>query len=388
MNIGNYDILIVGSGFAGGIIAYLSAKAGKRVLLLEKRNHIAGNMYDEIDEETGLLLQKYGPHSFHTDNKQVYDLITEIGEWEPFTLQARVEIKGKMTPSPFNFTTIDMYFPKEKGAKIKKHLVDAYDYAPKVTILEMLEHDDPVIREYAEFLFEEDYRPYTVKQWGISPKDLDISVLRRVPVRLSYIDQYFDDKYQMLPVGGFSEFFKKMLDNPNITVSLSVDALDRIKPEYESGTMLFDGQTLNIPVVYTGALDELMEHKFGKLPYRSLHFEYVRSFPAHFQEATGIAYPFAKGYTRVIDYSNMPVQDINNRSVLVYEYPVEYGSELGEIPYYPTLTKDSQNMYSCYLEHMQRIPNLYPCGRLADFKYYNMDNAIERAMDVFNTIKF
>ena len=182
---GEFDYLVIGAGFAGSVVSYLAAKDGKKSLVLEKRDHIAGNMYDEVDEETGILVQRYGPHSFHTVDEEIYKFVCSIGEWEPYTLRARVEIEGKLTPSPFNFATVDQYFEPDKAMEIKTHLVNEFDYAPKTTIVKLLNSDDPVIKEYAQFLFEKDYKPYTSKQWGIAPEELAISVLERVPVRLN-----------------------------------------------------------------------------------------------------------------------------------------------------------------------------------------------------------
>lgn len=382
----DYDYLVVGSGFAGSIIAYLAAKAGKRSLILEKRSHIAGNMYDEIDEETGILVQRYGPHTFHTKDKAIYDFVVSIGEWEPYTLRARVDIQGKLTPSPFNYQTVDDFFPFEKAKEIKRRLAKTFDFAPVVTIPKLLNNDDPLIREYAAFLFENDYKPYTAKQWGIAPEELDISVLERVPVRLSYDDKYFDDRYQMMPVGGFTKFFEAMLDNPLIDIVTECDALEHIHLEEESGTIQFDGKKLQIPLIFTGALDELFQHKFGVLPYRSLSFDYRVFDTPSYGETSGIAYPMAEGYTRTTEFSKLPQQDGFDKTIVAFEYPEKYGTEKGKLPYYPILTEASKQLYVRYLEHASRYPNLYPCGRLADFKYYNMDQVVARAIEVFNKI--
>ena len=383
-----YDILIVGCGFVGGVIAYLAAKDGKRVLVLERRSHIAGNMYDETDPDTGILVQKYGPHSFHTMDDIVYDFVTSVGEWYPFTLTARVYMLGKAVPSPFNFTAIETFFEPQKAHAIKKRIVDVYRYEPKKTITELLKSDDPLIKEYADFLFESDYRPYTVKQWGIKPEDLDISVLSRVPVRLNYIDRYFDDKYQMMPEGGFTSFFDRLLEDDLIDVVLNCDALEHLTPDTFTGHILFDGEALDIPVVFTGPTDELFWHRFGKLPYRSLRFEQKTLDIESFQDAPGVAYPEAKGYTRIMECTKLPVQDGKGKTIVIYEYPEEYGSEKGKEPYYPVLTAESADMYKQYATLAEGIKNLYLCGRLADFKYYNMDQAILRALKVYKTIGF
>ncbi len=382
------DILIVGCGFTGSIIAYLAAKRlNKKVLIIDKRNHIGGNMYDEYDENTGILVQKYGPHSFHTNNKDVFKLLREIGEWEPFVLRARAEIKGELTPSPFNFTTIEQYFTCEQANEIKTHLCEKYDYQSKATIVDMLHSEDKIISEYAKFLFEQDYRPYTSKQWGIQPEELDISILKRVPVRLSYIDQYFDDQFQVQPKNGYTEFFYKMLDVDGIEIRLSTNARDIL--DIKDNNIYFEGEKLNIPVIYTGPLDELFDCKFGKLPYRSLSFEYKTLDTPTFQPTPGVAYPFADGYTRVTEFSKlMTCPPKTDKTIVAYEYPEVYGSEKGKEPYYPILTENSINTYQKYVEIAKNIQNLYPCGRLGNFKYYNMDNAIESAISIFENLKW
>lgn len=381
----SYDLIVVGCGFAGSTIAYLAAQKGKRVLIYEKRAHIAGNMYDEFNDE-GILVQKYGPHSFHTNKKEVYDFITSIGEWYTYILRARVLIDGRYTPSPFNFKTIDDYYDMEKAEMLKKHLLEYYDNADKVTIVEMLEANDPLIKEYAELLFEKDYRPYTAKQWGIDPNDLDISVLRRVPVRLTYVDRYFDDKWQVMPKGGFTEFFKKMLDNENIHIRLNCDILEHLKLDEINKKILIDGEELNVPLVYTGAIDELFNLKYGKLPYRSLYFDFKTLDIEGYQETPGVAYPMAEGYTRITEYTKIPVQNVKGKTTIAIEYPVPYGSEKGKEAYYPILTNESQRMYKKYEDEVKKYPNLFLCGRLADFKYYNMDDVIQRAFDIFRNI--
>lgn len=382
----DYDLIVVGSGLTGSLVAYLAAKKNKsRVLIIEKRAHIGGNMYDEVDKETGILIQRYGPHSFHTDKKEIYELMREIGEFVPYTLRARVEIKGKLTPSPFNFTTIDTFFDHDKAAEIKKHLVDCFDYAPKVTIKELLSCGDPVIKEYADFLFENDYRPYTAKQWGIAPEELDPSVLARVPVRLSYIDAYFDDRYQMMPKGGFTKFVEKMLSNPLIDIKTNIDATEVLKTDSD-GSLYLNGEKVTVPVVYTGPLDELFSCCFGKLSYRSLRFDYKTYDTPSFQETSGVAFPKAEGYTRTTEFSKLPYQYGHEKTVVAYEYPEKYGSVDGKIPYYPILTKETQASFAKYKAKADKYKLLFPCGRLADFRYYNMDDAAARAVAVYDNL--
>lgn len=388
MHVNDYDLIVVGSGFVGSVTAYLAAKEGRRVLLLERRDHIGGNMYDYVDSETGICVQKYGPHSFHTNDDCIYDFVTSIWQWYPFTLTARVEMQGRFTPSPFNFSTIEEYFPSEKAREIQKNIAEEFRYAPKATILELLSSTNQVVREYANFLFENDYRPYTAKQWGIAPENLDISVLSRVPVRFDYIDRYFDDRYQMMPEKGFTAMFEKLLEDPLIDVRLKEDALNHFKADAEQGILLYENVILDIPVVYTGAVDELFRGKYGRLPYRSLQFELKSLETESFQPTPGVAYPLAEGYTRVTEYTKLPPQNGNGKTIIAYEFPIDYAPDKDLEPYYPVLTAQSREIYKCYTEDVKKIHNLYPCGRLADFKYYNMDQAILRALEVYGEIAY
>lgn len=376
-----YDIIIVGSGFAGSTIAYKAAKKGKKVLVLEKRKHISGNMYDYTDEN-GILVQKYGPHTFHTNNEIVFDFINEIGDWQEYKLRARVYIDGKYTPSPFNFKTIDDFFDVSEAEEIKKHLKSKYPDRNAVTIVELLECDDDVIKKYAEFLFEKDYRPYTSKQWGIKPEELDISVLKRVPVRLDYTDGYFDDKYQLMPKTSFYDIFKNMLSSKNIDIVTSCDANGKFK--FQENEIYFENEKLDVPLVYTGPIDELFDCKFGKLPYRSLKFDFQTHNVDSYQETSGVVYPMAKDFTRITEFKKIPIQNIKGVSSIAVEYPVKYTD--GNEPYYPILTSESILKYNNYLELAKKYSNLYLCGRLADFKYYNMDNVIEKALTVYDEI--
>lgn len=378
----NPDIIIAGSGFAGSVVAYLAAKAGKRVVLYERRNHIAGNMYDEYMD--GVLVQRYGPHTLHTNRKEVMDLLEEIGAWEPYTLRARVMIRGRATPSPFNFRTIDDYWPPEKAERLKRCMQAEFPRKEKVPVLQLAQSGDPLVREYAQFLIDEDYRPYTAKQWGIPPEQLDVSVWNRVPVRLSYKDGYFDDAWECLPKGGYARFFEKMLASPLIEVRLGEDALEHLEARPEA--MLWDGAPLTVPLVYTGALDELFGSRFGRLQYRSLRFEYETLEMESYQEACGVAYPKAEGFTRITEYTKLPEQRGLGRTVIAREYPVPYGE--GAQPYYPVLTQETQRLADRYRALAERIARLHLCGRLAEFRYYNMDEAVWAAMGLARKLGF
>lgn len=371
--------LIVGCGLTGSVIGRELAEAGHLVTIWDKRNHIGGNMYDYRDEH-GIVVHKYGPHCFHTNNKMLYDYMCTFNQWRPFRILCQAVIDGIATPSPFNFQTIDDFYSKEDAKKLKEALIENYPGREFVTVVEALESPIKIIREYAEFLFEKDYSLYTAKQWGMSPSEIDPSVLKRVPLRLSYKDGYFDDEFQILPVTTYEDFFKNILDHPNINVCLCVDALEHIKMDEERNTVLVDGDG-NYTVVYTGALDELFGCHYGKLPYRSLRFEWKYEEINSFQGAPLVAYPQEEGYTRIVEYKKLPPQDVKGTSYAV-EYPLPYKKGENVDPYYPVLTEESQSLYSKYKEMALKYFNLIPCGRLADFKYYNMDQCLERSLSI------
>lgn len=251
----------------------------------------------------------------------------------------------------------------------------------------MLECEDDRIREFAHFLFENDYKPYTAKQWNLDPSEINPLVLKRVPIVLSYGDTYFYDKYEFIPSNGYVELFKNIIDFPNITVELNVDAIDYIRIDDASKRMLYNSEECKI--IYTGAIDELFGYKFGALPYRSLYFDFQSKATNSFQNVAIVAYPQAEGYTRVTEYTKMPFQDCDGWTCAAYEYPVPYdkNAEKGNEPYYPVLTDESQNRYAKYKKYAEAFKNLTLVGRLAEFKYYNMDQVILRALGTYKSLE-
>lgn len=371
------EYLVVGAGLCGGVIARELAERGKKVTLWERRDHIGGNMYDYVDEH-GFLVQKYGPHTFHTNEKKLYDYMCRFEQWQDYKLTCGAVWEGKYTPTPFNFTTIDTFYPAEKAELLKEKLKKAFSGRDTATVVEVLAHPDEDIRGYAEFLFRNDYAPYTAKQWGISPTEIDPSVLKRVPLRFSYDEGYFGDDYQVMPRHSFTHFFENLLHHPDITVQLGIDALERLR--IRDGKLMLDGEVCRIPVVYTGALDELFDREYGRLPYRSLRFEWRYTDESSVQEAPVVAYPQEPGFTRITEYKKLPPQEGRGSSYAL-EYPLTYDGTDSAEPYYPVLTEESQKQYAQYRDAAEKIPNLILCGRLADFKYYNMDQALERALE-------
>jgi len=372
------EYLIVGCGLSGAVIARQLAERGKQVVILERRGHIGGNMYDYVDEH-GFLVQKYGPHTFHTKKKELYDYMCRFVQWQPFKLICGSVWDGKYTPTPFNFSTIDTFYPAGTASMLRAKLQKAFAGREFAAVVEVLQHPDPDIHAYAEYLFQKDYAPYTAKQWGVAPSEVDLSVLHRVPLRFSYNEGYFDDPWQALPKPSFTAFFQGLLEHPNITVKLNVEALNHLR--IQRNQLHWDGRLLTIPVVYTGALDELFDHIYGVLPYRSLQFKWMYSQQNSIQSAPVVAYPQEKGYTRITEYKKLPPQDGHGTSYAV-EYPLQYQKGRDLEPYYPVITAESREQYEKYRILAESIPALVCCGRLADFQYYDMDQALERALDV------
>lgn len=372
---------IIGSGIVGCVIAHELADKGNQVQIFERRSHFGGNIYDYVDEH-GIRIHKYGPHIFHTKNEQVWDYVSGLCKWSDYNLVCGAVIDGVCVPTAFDYTSVDTFFPNE-AEKIKDHIRRVYGDRGSAPVLELLNSTDPYIRKFAEFLYEKDYAPYTAKQWGIEPEKVDPSVLERVPIRFSYDSKYFNDPYQVMPVNGYIELIENLINHDNITISLEKDALDLIS---------FDDKRIQImknpedyTVVYTGPIDELFGCRFGKLPYRSLRFEWKYEQIESFQDMPVVAYPQERDYTRITEYKKLPYQNVIGTSYAV-EYPIPYRQGEDNEPYYPVATEESIKLFEKYVGLAKGIDNLICCGRLADFKYYNMDQAIERALEVSDSL--
>lgn len=376
--------LIVGCGIVGCTVARILADRGWTVRIVDRRDHIGGNLYDYRDEHE-ILVQQYGPHIFHTNSERVFEFISRFSRWNPFNLVCGAVIDGICTPTAFNLKTIDLFFDRAKAEEIKQHIRDRFPGRESATVVELLDCDDAVIRDYAQFLFDKDYSLYTAKQWGISPSEIDKSVLKRVPIRFTYEEAYFKDKYQVMPENGYTAFIGKMIDHPAISVTLNYEALEHIS--IKDNAVYLDGKKADYPVVYTGPLDELFGYKYGRLPYRSLRFEWIYKDVESYQQLPVVAYPQAEKFTRITEYKKLPVQDVRGTTCAV-EYPVPYEADADTSvePYYPVLTEASQKAYSTYADAAAKVSGLFCAGRLADFRYYNMDQALERAFDFAETI--
>lgn len=376
----DYDYIIVGSGLSAAVISRCLADFGKKLLVIEKRNHIGGNLYDEKNED-GLIVQKYGPHTFHTSNDRVIDFITKYANFIPYKLKCEVDIDGVKTPSPFNFKTIDQFYDVEYAKILKEKLKNKYPNG-KATVVELLSDNDKTISNYASLLFEKDYSLYTSKQWGISPREVDVSVLKRVPVEFSYKEYYFYDKFEGIPKDGFMSLIKNLFNSKNIDIITSKNAIEDIS--IIDNVVFFKGKKAKI--IYTGPLDEFFKYKYDELPYRSLKFDIERKINDGLDAAAIIAYPSHKfEFTRITDYSKLPLQNVRY-TTLVKEYPQRYIAKINE-PYYPILTKDSIIRYQKYFDEASSITGLYLLGRLAEFKYYNMDQVVLNALELFDKLR-
>lgn len=376
-------VLIVGSGIVGCVIAREMADFGFDVEIWDRRDHIGGNLYG-YNDKYGILVHKYGPHIFHTSNEQVYEYVIKYAKWRPFHLICGAVIDDICTPTAFNLKTIDLFYSKEKADELKEHIRNTFGDRESATVVELLDCEDDFVREYAQFLFDKDYSLYTAKQWGMDPKRVDKSVLKRVPIRFTYDESYFKDKYEMMPEYGYNSLIDALIDHPQINVKLGVEALDHIKINGEE--ILIDNTVADYPVIYTGPVDELFAYSEGRLPYRSLRFEWKYEEIDSFQAYPVVAYPQAEGYTRITEYKKLPVQDVNGTSYAV-EYPLPYVPGQVVEPYYPVLTDESASIYAEYEKKVHKVKNFYLGGRLADFKYYDMDQAIERAFEVVEKLK-
>lgn len=379
--------IVVGTGFSGAILARkIAEELNQEVLVLEKRSHIGGNMYDEVDEHK-ILLQKYGPHFINTNKFWIIEFLAQYAELFPHNVKMLSFIDGKYVRLPFNFETVKQLIGSKNAESLLKKFREKFIGKDRVPILELVNHKDPEIRSYGILLFEKAYRTYTAKMWGIQPEEIDTCVLDRVPMAMSYDERYLNKDFQYLPVHGFSRLFEKLLDHPNIEVRLNTDALDHLS--FEDDRILFDEEDVDC-LIYTGAIDELLKYKYGALPYRSLDIRYQYYEKDSVLPSEIVSYPQAAGYIRSTEYRKIMYNNNQIRgSVVATEYPLPYNSatEIGNIPYYPVITEESTQRYQQYLNDVSKYQNLFLCGRLAEFKYYNMDVCIEHAIAYFENIK-
>lgn len=384
-----YDYIVVGSGFAGATIAERVAnELNKKVLVIDKRDNIGGNMYDYVDEN-GILIHKYGPHLFHTNLKNVYDYLMNFGEWFNYEHRVLGMVNNHLVPIPFNITSIKESFDSDKATKLVEKLKQEFGTDKKIPILELRKSKDTEINELAEYIYKYVFLYYTMKQWGQTPEEIDPNVTNRVPVYISLDDRYFQDTYQCMPRGGYTKIFEKMFENKNIDVKLGTNAKDLIS--FEGNQIMYDGEKFDGKVIYTGAIDELFDYEYGDLPYRSLIFDFETINKEFYQKVGTVNYPTKEDkFTRITEFKYMTMENPKtDKTTIMREYPCVYDrhSEKANIPYYPIVNDENMNLYNKYLEKASNIKGLYLIGRLAQYKYFNMDLVINEALKLFDELK-
>ena len=379
-----FDVLIAGAGYAGAVCARSLAEGGRRVLVLERRNHVGGNAYD-CPDEAGVLIHRYGPHIFHTNDSRVFAWLSRFTRWRDYQHRVVADIPdgrgGRMRyPVPFNLTSLETAFGPEEGKRLGDKLVAAYGPEKKVTILELRQNPDPAISALADYVYEHVFVHYTMKQWGQKPEDIDPNTTARVPVFLSRDDRYFQDACQGMPLEGYTPMFEAMLDHPNITVELGADARKRL--DVSGDVLRVDGAPFAGEVIYTGQADELFRFQYGPLPYRTLDFRFETLEKDDFQGYGTVNYTVDQDYTRITEFKHLTGQELPGRTTIVREYSRAYSGILGEIPYYAIINPENNALYARYRALADRFPNLHLLGRLAEYKYYNMDAIAGRALDL------
>ena len=377
-----FDCLVIGAGMAGAICAReLAERGGKKVLVLERRDHVGGNAYDCFDE-AGVLIHRYGPHIFHTNDRRVFEYLSRFTAWRNYEHQVVANIpvgEGRQEmPVPFNLISMRTAFGKEKADSLAKKLIGEYGAEKKVTILELRKNPDPEIAALADYVYEHVFVHYTMKQWGQRPEEIDPNTTARVPVFLSEDCRYFQDVHQGMPAEGYTPMFERMLDHPDITVALGADAGDRLT--LADGTVLLDGTPFTGTVIYTGAVDELFGCRYGRLPYRTLNFRF-ETHPVDFWQSHGtVNYTVDQGYTRITEFKYLTGQELPGVTTIMKEYSAAYTGGEGEVPYYAIINEANNALYARYKAEADRYPRFHLLGRLAEYKYYNMDAIAARAL--------
>ena len=359
-----FDYLIVGAGFSGSVIAErLATQLGKKVLVVDKRTHIGGNAYDHYDEH-GVLVHKYGPHIFHTNSREVFEYLSLFTPWRTYEHHVLASVDGQLVPMPINLDTINKLY----GMNLNSFQVEEFFASVAEKRENIRTSEDVVISKVGKELYEKFFRNYTRKQWGLDPSELDKSVTARVPTRTNRDRRYFTDSYQAMPMHGFTKMFEKMLNHPNIKVMLNTDyrEIEKAIPCRE--------------MVYTGPVDEYFDYRFGKLPYRSLDFKHETHSTPVFQSAPVINYPNEHLFTRITEFKYLTGQE-HSKTSIVYEFPKAEGD-----PYYPVPRPENQEIYKQYKDLADETAGVYFAGRLATYKYLNMDHCVAQALATYKEI--
>ena len=361
-------ILIIGAGLTGITLAEKFASRGNQVLIIDNRNHIGGNCYDLKNRE-GILIHKYGPHIFHTSDKEVFDYLAKFTEWIPYEHKVLGYIDGKFAPVPFNLNSLYVFFPEEQAKNLEDKLIKEYGFDKRVTILELKKVKDKELNFLADFIYQKIYLNYNQKQWGKKPEEIDPSVTARVPILINRDDRYFQDKYQAMPKHGYTKMFEKMLKSKNIEIKLKSD-YNNIK-----------GKTKYDSVFFTGPVDYFFDYKFGKLEYRYLRMKFKTLNRADYQPCSVVNYPGLEyPFTRITEFKKLTQQKHKKTSIGI-EFPGKEG-----FMSWPVLDRANQDILKSYQQEVEKLKeqNIYFVGRLAEFKYYDMDDAVKNALEVFN----
>jgi UDP-galactopyranose mutase len=360
-----FDYLVVGAGFAGATIAErLAADADKHVLICDKRRHIGGNAYDHYDE-AGILVHKYGPHIFHTNSKEVYEYLSRFTEWRPYQHRVLACVDGQLLPIPINLDTVNRLY----GTSLTSFQLEEFFKSVAEPVDNIRTSEDVIVSKVGRELYDKFFRNYTRKQWGLDPSELDAMVTARVPVRTNRDDRYFTDTYQVMPRHGFTPMFDRMLSHPNIRILLNAEYRD------------VRSAVPHAEVIFTGPVDEFFDYRFGRLPYRSLSFEFeTRNVPVA-QAGPVINYPNENAYTRVTEFKYLTGQE-HPKTTLVYEYAGNEGD-----PYYPVPQPQNAILYKKYQELASETRGVHFLGRLGTYKYYNMDQCVAQALTLYKQLK-
>ncbi len=356
-----FDYLIVGAGFAGSVLAERLARGSdQKVLLVDRRNHVGGNAFDYYNGD-GLLIHKYGPHIFHTNSREVFEYLSRFTAWRPYEHRVLASVDGQLVPMPINLDTINtLYGLHLNASEMGEFLASRAEPREQV-----LTSEDVVVSKVGRELYEKFFRNYTRKQWGMDPSELDASVTARVPIRTNRDPRYFADTYQAMPKHGYTYMFGNMLDHPNIKVMLNTDVQE------------IQGLIPYREMIYTGPIDEFFDFCYGKLPYRSLHFHHETLAQEVFQPAPVVNYPNEHLYTRCTEFKYLTGQE-HPKTAVVYEYPTAEGD-----PYYPVPKLENQELYKKYKQLADATPGVHFVGRLATYKYYNMDQVTAQALTLY-----
>lgn len=364
-------ILVVGAGFSGATIANLLAeKSNEQVLVVDKKEHIGGNCYDYRDKN-GIMIHAYGSHIFHTNSEKVWKYINQFTEFNTYMHKVIGLLDGIETHIPFNFNTLYDVFPKSYAELLEHKLLDNFNINTKVPILEFQKQDDDDLKYLANYVYEKIFLHYTTKQWGVAPTDVDGAVTARVPVYLSKDNRYFQDKYQGIPLNGYTEVIKNMLNHKNIRVQINTDYTVLNWKKFDK-------------IFFTGSIDEFFNYKYGNLPYRSVRFKIETHDKEYYQSNACVNYPCNYDFTRIHEYKYY-LDDRSSKTVIAKEYSEDF--ELGKNErYYPIPKDENFELYNKYLAEAEKLENVYFLGRLGDYKYYNMDSAIERAIKLYESL--